>query len=824
VLGVRVLDARGEREMGMGNGSDSGSRPDVVELRLALVCYGGVSLAIYMHGITKEVQKLVVASVALQRDDSTNPFKCDDSSRAYWDLLKRIRDGQVEGSTRQAVTLRVVLDIISGTSAGGINGICLAKVLAGNHSQDALRDLWLNRGDIKQLLRGWRRLPVAIRAVWALRNPFNVKPPLRGDDMCKWLHRAFDDMAETEALPGARSLVPPDHEVQLFVPITDFHGYERDIQLYDPVVVSDRTHRHVMEFRHAEPGGGTLGPKFHDILAFTARATSSFPGAFPPISFDDYERAFKRRVDLSRFKKMFFPLYTKAEPRDTQFIDGGVLDNFPFRSAIDAIEATPAKTEVDRRLVYIEPDPGDDARTTRGEPPGLWRTVFAGYASIPRREPILDDLLRLVRRNEVVLRIRDVIEANFASISYGVTEILEGELGPLPDPPTEDGLVSMRKRVEDRALADAGFGRGTYLRLRVRSAVEGLAFAVAKALWFPADSNERRFVTAVLRRWATADGLFDQRPNPAREQAQRDFLAALDLAYHERRVRFLIAALNWWYRDLGDAPLPPRKELDHAKERLYERVASLRAINATLAEDATLVDAVREVFSKQEMKSARGDDDAALDEFLARHRPALDAVRERAASIVADALPPIELQLHRHVLEVMRRWEKEVRGALLTRYLGFPFWDILVFPLQDTSRVDERDHVEVYRMSPRDVDLLVPPNEKKREKWKKEKLEGMRMFHFGAFFDRPGRERDYVWGRLDAAERLVKLLMDARPEPRTIASLTEPEVPELSPAPLAAECKPAFEAILANEEKSLPKAGDLIGDLRKIIAAPPFQT
>ncbi len=31
------------------------------ELRLGLVCYGGVSLAIYMHGVTKELHKLVVA-------------------------------------------------------------------------------------------------------------------------------------------------------------------------------------------------------------------------------------------------------------------------------------------------------------------------------------------------------------------------------------------------------------------------------------------------------------------------------------------------------------------------------------------------------------------------------------------------------------------------------------------------------------------------------------------------------------------------------------------------------------------------------------------
>ena len=34
------------------------------ELRLALVCYGGISLAVYMHGITKEIWRLVRASRA----------------------------------------------------------------------------------------------------------------------------------------------------------------------------------------------------------------------------------------------------------------------------------------------------------------------------------------------------------------------------------------------------------------------------------------------------------------------------------------------------------------------------------------------------------------------------------------------------------------------------------------------------------------------------------------------------------------------------------------------------------------------------------------
>ena len=35
------------------------------ELRLALVCFGGISLAVYMHGVSKEVLKLIRASKLL---------------------------------------------------------------------------------------------------------------------------------------------------------------------------------------------------------------------------------------------------------------------------------------------------------------------------------------------------------------------------------------------------------------------------------------------------------------------------------------------------------------------------------------------------------------------------------------------------------------------------------------------------------------------------------------------------------------------------------------------------------------------------------------
>ncbi len=44
----------------------AGESDGVKELRLGLVCYGGSSLAIYMHGVTKEVQRLVKGSALLE--------------------------------------------------------------------------------------------------------------------------------------------------------------------------------------------------------------------------------------------------------------------------------------------------------------------------------------------------------------------------------------------------------------------------------------------------------------------------------------------------------------------------------------------------------------------------------------------------------------------------------------------------------------------------------------------------------------------------------------------------------------------------------------
>jgi patatin-related protein len=118
---------------------------ETAELRLALVCYGGVSLAVYMHGVTKELHKLVRAAREFDKPRADNLFP-GGTEAVYFDTLRDIED-----AGRRLV---VSVDIIGGTSAGGINGIALSKALACNASLEPLKKVWIEEGDIRNLLRG----------------------------------------------------------------------------------------------------------------------------------------------------------------------------------------------------------------------------------------------------------------------------------------------------------------------------------------------------------------------------------------------------------------------------------------------------------------------------------------------------------------------------------------------------------------------------------------------------------------------------------------------------------------------------------------------
>src|SRR4051794_823930 len=257
------------------------------ELRLALVCYGGVSLAVYMHGITKELHKLVRASRRFDSDESLdrdNPFGADETEWAYYEALRELA---AKGSP-----LSVSIDVIAGTSAGGINGVVLAKVLAVDGNEEGLKKLWLEEADLRKLLRGWPVGPLPVRAALAAFHllsavmkktpPLDPPSPLKGELLSRLLYGAINDM--DPKTPG--TLIPHGGSLDLYVTLTDLHGFEVLVPTgAGGASQRDRQHAQVLHFAEKD---GDLAKGTAADLAFAARATASFPGAFAPVSFASF--------------------------------------------------------------------------------------------------------------------------------------------------------------------------------------------------------------------------------------------------------------------------------------------------------------------------------------------------------------------------------------------------------------------------------------------------------------------------------------------------------------------------------------------------------
>jgi patatin-related protein len=773
----------------------AGSSGPVREVRVALVCYGGVSLAIYMHGVTRELHRLVVASSRF--DEERNPFDPSCSEHVYWELLHEL-------AAKDGVQPRVVVDVISGTSAGGINGVFLAKAIAHDLSQQSLRDLWFNEADIGKLLVGPRWLnSLGVKgklgwfAVRALLARGRVAPPLRGDQMCRLLYGALSAMTPgSTSLAAAsdgsdrKSLLPRAGSLELFVTMTDARGHRRYIPVGNrlvggkPLVVSDLTHRHVARFALDRRRGEDhfVGGANDAALAFAARATSCFPGAFPPISLADFMRDVGQPTspDLPTIEREFFRAYQLARQgaRNTYFLDGGVLDNFPFEHAIGAITGRSASSEVKRWLVYVEPDPSRassepagaaPAETAPARQPGWLDTILAGLSSIPRKEPIVDDLARVRAFNQRVAYIADLTQSNYPQVE---AVLLETDADLRAGEVSQANLGQVMTAMNQRARQRLGSGYASYLRLKLQGIAGDIADIVARAYAYPPASGQASFVRMVMLA-AVAD-----RVAPERAEASEvliGFLRTFDLAFTDRRLRFVIQGVNDAYRKddprLGPLDAGGRQLLDMVKSELYAKLEELWDV---VSPDAVKAGVGQEPFGlfDEDQLAEPIRREVSAQQFVHDHRDQLNALLDRLGAYLDGVLTPFPGRLWERFVAVTSGWP-ELQQLLLVRFLGFPVWDTLILPIVELSEIRQLRPIDVVRISPRDGRPgRLPPKE----------LKGAAVHHFGAFFDRTAREHDYLWGRLDGAEQLLNLVapdLDERWYQRAFQAVLEEEGPQL---------------------------------------------
>ncbi|MFC3580262.1 patatin-like protein [Sphingomonas hylomeconis] len=759
------------------------------ELRLALVCYGGISLAVYMHGISKEIWRMARASQAYHADEQP----AGGSQNVYRALL-----AEIEAETD--VRLRVLVDIIAGASAGGLNGVFLAQAITTGQSLEPLTDLWLDSADVEALIDEHAAPQSGLSKAWALplvwmaagrgvskvdetvdpetREEVRRKlshfirsrwfsPPFGGERFTGLILDALDAMAKG---PRGPRLLPDGQPLDLFVTVTDFRGHPERLSLHSPAEVMETEHRLVVPFTDHGIAGETLAHPAE--LAFAGRATSSFPGAFPPFTvkeldavLDARQRKWPERLD---FLKRILPRQFAANAAENAvLIDGSVLANAPFRPAIDALRERPARRQIDRRFIYIDPTPGNKMRFTSSgqESPSFFQTIVGAASELPRQQPIRDNLEALAAQSQRIERMRGIIAAIRPEVEAQVEALFGYTL--FLDSPTTARLAHWRNRAQTAAASKAGYAYAAYGHLKITGVIEQIVGLLYHAGGDPGpgpwDRIHRHICDAIAARGFDAIG-------PAfsggASAATISFLRSYDLGFRIRRLRILMRRLGDLEADgaeLGFGPL---------REAIYDSLAAY-------------------------LDRQRSDIHAHLEPDVRALRDDAGPLLDRLAESLD--LKRLDTETDARLAAAFAALPKETRRPVLLTYLGFPYFDTATLPLLQGEGLDEYDPIKVDRISPDDAKSI-------RGGGAEATLKGIQFNNFGAFFSRAYRENDYIWGRLHGAERMIDILVS-----------TLPENVRLKPGRVAAVKRAAFLAIVDEEEPKLTAIPGLIETLRREI-------
>ena len=769
------------------------------ELRLALICYGGVSLAIYMHGVTREIWHILRASRSFH--DGTSPGA--GSEAVYHDLMADI-------ARSSGTKLRVLADIVAGSSAGGINGIFLSQAIVTGQSLEPLTDMWLEKGDVDTLLDPDARPLSRFSKFWAtpiawailrrkggavertvseeVRDEVASKlsrfvrarwfaPPFGGRVLSTLLFDALDAMA---ASPTGPKLLPTGQPLDLFVTVTDFNGHDQILRLNSPPQVTESEHRITIDF--STRGRSDLA----DLpeLVFAARATASFPGAFPPFSARELDKLLAaRKVEWKgrdAFLRRILPQqFAVGAAEDTMLIDGSVLANAPFNQAIGALRNRPARREVDRRFVYIDPKPGRPSfrfgRRGVGDgprkPPGFFTTLLGATSNIPREQPIRDALEKITGRSDRIKRMRHVID----SLRVEVERTVETMLGKtwFLTKPTPERMQKWRQAAQNKAIVAAGFSYQAYGHLKLAGAVDDIV-ATARRAWPDGSPDHFHSLRAAIwtdLRARDLDTMAGAKGVGATAQTI-EFFREHDLRFRIRRLRFMARHLA---DEVENVIEMPDESIGKMRDAIYHCLAKLLDLETAeyLGVDFTL--AVQEGVMQP----------AALIDHLAQQRDLVTADRH-TDEILCEALLALP---------------DEARRTMLLGYLGYALYDIATLPLLQDEGFDEFDPVKVDRISPDDAPTI-------RIGGAAATLKGIEFNNFGAFFSRAYRENDYLWGRLHGVDRLIDILIS-----------TMPAGTEITTEQALVYKRLAFHAILDQETPRLKRIKPLIESLRTEIDA-----
>jgi len=816
------------------------------EVRFAVVMYGGVSLAIYINGIAQELLRwarstaqdstgkvaLIPSNGSTQQSAAEKTSTLSDTERVYRKLSyvladqdrtltsqERLDRANQKLAANEPIRTRFIVDILSGTSAGGINGIFLGKALANGQDISGLENLWIEEGDMRTLLNDKQSVKG---------RPLKLQDPpaslLNSQRMYLELLKAFDSMERT----GSPAPTPFVDELDLFVTTTDLSGVTLPIRLSDSVVY-ERRHRNVLRFVYSDKDASAeakdrndFQEKFNPFLAYAARCTSAFPAAFEPMCLCDTDTILNRYLpyannencrsdskDWQRFYKDYLNpvgVATIKFPKRA-FADGGYLDNKPFTYAVETVARRQADLLITRKLIYIEPSPEhpEEQPDAEGKPDAI-ENVGAALLTLPRYETIREDLQRVRDHNRLVERVNSILKSVDADKKLGKPRKTETF--------TDDEWSKLD-------LADVvtkkGIGYVAYHRLDISSVSDELAKLVTRVAGFDDESDHFMIIRSLVGEWRANTYIEHGKGKPSLNQ----FLYEFNLSYPMRRINFLRTkisdlAASTEYRDnpvVQAQLLDIKKKLNEEYKNLRHTARLLRSRQVPAKTGAAesvpspayqaiqnfknaLAIETMTALSEEAKKRINDPAESVVEYFLGVRPPGetltsgnniKDECDARARKLLKDTsltnlFVPIANALKDQIGPAKKTADQNCRAALglsdegseckteppdaqtdPREYLAYYYqnydeYDRIIFPIIYGTEIGEAARVDIIRISPEDATALI--NERETGCYK---LAGSTLGHFGAFLDPLWRRNDIMWGRLDGAERIITALLPDDP-------------------------------------------------------------
>ena len=231
------------------------------------------------------------------------------------------------------------------------------------------------------------------------------------------------------------SLLPSGQSLDLFVTLTDYHGYQQLVQIHDPPLIHELDHHHILHFTYRRRSSGEVesdfdldnaaGPRLRrarDLVVPRRLSAGADRGDGRGGGATARRLAAARRVHRQRISRITCAP-TSTRPRPPFSTARCSTTGRSRKRSRRSMAARPIARSIGAWSISI-PHPAPPAARRHHKVPGFFATLRGALSDIPSSQPVTDELGRVVEFNEQVRRLRAIIDSARPQVSQLVAKVV----------------------------------------------------------------------------------------------------------------------------------------------------------------------------------------------------------------------------------------------------------------------------------------------------------------------------------------------------------------------------------------------------------------